>query len=95
VIEVVMDIQPLSVGINLLPHAARILDRIGVLDDLLSLGVATRELARFNCPGQKIWTELRRRSAGFDAPQVSISRGDVQGTLLNHAPADMKRHARN
>lgn len=85
VFEAVEDIQPLGVGINLLPHAARILDGLGVLEDLLGLGIATRELAYFNRHGQQIWTEPRGHFAGFDAPQVSIARGDLQDTLLDHA----------
>lgn len=85
VFEAVEDIQPLGVGINLLPQAARILEKLGILDDLLSHGVATRELVYFNRHGQKIWAEPRGHFAGFDAPQVSIARGDLQGTLLNHA----------
>lgn len=85
VYEAVEDIQPLGVGINLLPHAARILDGLGVLDDLLTRGIATRELAYFNRHGQQIWTEPRGLFAGFDAPQVSIARGDLQRTLLAHA----------
>ena len=85
VFEAVEDIKPLGVGINLLPHAARILQGLGVLDDLLARGIATRELAYFNRHGQKIWTEPRGLFAGFDAPQVSIARGDLQETLLDHA----------
>ena len=85
VYEAVEDIQPLGVGINLLPHAARILQGLGVLDDLLARGIATRELAYFNRHGQQIWTEPRGLFAGFDAPQVSIARGDLQETLLAHA----------
>lgn len=85
VFEAVKDVQPLGVGINLLPQAARILAELDLLDDLLSHGVATRELAYFNRHGQNIWTEPRGRFAGFDAPQVSIARGDLQGTLLNQA----------
>ncbi len=85
VFEAVQDIQPLGVGINLLPHAARILRELGVLDELLGRGIATRELAYFNRHGQKIWTEPRGLFAGFDAPQISISRGALQEALLEHA----------
>ena len=45
VFEAVAQIQPLGVGINLLPHAAQVLDGLGLLNRLLSGGVATRELA--------------------------------------------------
>lgn len=85
VFESVAEIQPLGVGINLLPHAAKILGNLGVLESMLEQGVATRELSYFNRHGQLIWTEPRGLFAGFDAPQISLSRGALQMTLLEHA----------
>lgn len=84
VYEAVGDIRALGVGINLLPHATVHLAKLGVLDDLLKLGVATQELSYFNKYGQRIWTEPRGLFGGFQAPQVSIGRGDLQMTLLKH-----------
>ena len=83
VYEAVGEIQPLGVGINLLPQAAFLLDQLGVLETLLSQGVATQELSYFNSHGQHIWTEPRGLFAGFDTPQISISRGTLQMTLLD------------
>jgi 2-polyprenyl-6-methoxyphenol hydroxylase-like FAD-dependent oxidoreductase len=83
VYEAVGEIQPLGVGINLLPQAAFVLDQLGVLETLLSQGVATQELSYFNSHGQHIWTEPRGLFAGFDTPQISISRGTLQMTLLD------------
>ena len=83
VYEAVGEIQPLGVGINLLPQAAFVLDQLGVLETLLSQGVATQELSYFNSRGQHIWTEPRGLFAGFDTPQISISRGTLQMTLLD------------
>ena len=82
VYESVNTIQPLGVGINLLPQAAHVLKQLGVLDTLLTQGVATQELSYFNLHGQRIWTEPRGLFAGFDSPQISISRGALQMTLL-------------
>ena len=82
VYESVSTIQPLGVGINLLPQAAHVLNQLGVLDTLLTQGVATQELSYFNIHGQRIWTEPRGLFAGFDSPQISISRGTLQMTLL-------------
>ncbi len=83
VFEAVEELQPLGVGINLLPQAAHVLEKLGVLDALLDQGVATKELSYFNAHGQRIWTEPRGLFAGFDAPQLSISRGTLQMTLLD------------
>lgn len=84
IFEAVQEIKPLGVGINLLPHAAAILNGLGVLDDLLKSGVATSELSYFNRHGQKIWSEPRGLYAGQNAPQVSIARGELQRILLLH-----------
>src|SRR5215510_2525105 len=76
------EIMPLGVGINLLPHAAKILGNYGVVDVLLAHGVATRELVYHNRHGQRIWAEPRGKFAGFDAPQISLSRGALHFGLL-------------
>lgn len=80
-------IQALGVGINLLPHASVLLQPLGVVDDLLELGVATQELSYYNKFGQHIWTEPRGKFGGFSSPQISLGRGDLQMTLLKHAQA--------
>ncbi len=82
VYEAAPELLPLGVGINLLPHAARILDGYGVVDELLKSGVETRELVYHNRHGQRIWAEPRGRFAGFDAPQISLSRGALHFGLL-------------
>ena len=89
VYESVSTIQPLGVGINLLPQAAHVLKQLGVLDNLLAKGVATQELSYFNMHGQRIWTEPRGQFAGFDSPQISISRGTLQMTLLAFVKAQL------
>ncbi len=84
IIESVPEMQPLGVGINLLPHSARVLANLGVLDDLLAQGVATRELVYYNKHGQRIWGEPRGLHAGYPTPQISMSRGILQQVLLDH-----------
>jgi 2-polyprenyl-6-methoxyphenol hydroxylase-like FAD-dependent oxidoreductase len=87
VYEAAPKILPLGVGINLLPHAAEVLDELGLIDALLARGVATRELVYFNRLGQRIWGEPRGRLAGHSAPQISLPRGALQGVLLDAAIA--------
>ena len=43
VYEAVPEIKPLGVGINLLPHATRELDELGLLPTLDAIAVRTRE----------------------------------------------------
>jgi 2-polyprenyl-6-methoxyphenol hydroxylase-like FAD-dependent oxidoreductase len=78
-------LTPLGVGINLLPHAIQVLDRLGLSERLESLGVATRELLYFNRHGQRIWGEPRGRFAGYPVPQISIHRGILQMELFEAA----------
>jgi 2-polyprenyl-6-methoxyphenol hydroxylase-like FAD-dependent oxidoreductase len=85
VYEAAPELLPLGVGINLLPHAARILGVYGLVDGLAAQGVATRELVYHNRHGQRIWAEPRGKFAGFDAPQISLSRGALQFGLLEAA----------
>jgi 5-methylphenazine-1-carboxylate 1-monooxygenase len=84
IIETVASMQMLGVGINLLPHSARVLAGLGVLGDLLEQGVQTRELVYFNKHGQRIWGEPRGLHAGYPNPQISLSRGILQQVLHDH-----------
>lgn len=82
VYEAVRAIQPLGVGINILPHAVRELFELGLEKELLAAGVQTAALAYFSKRGQEIWREPRGLAAGYNWPQVSIHRGVLQHILL-------------
>lgn len=81
VFEAVPELSAAGVGINLLPHATRELDRLGLLGDLGAVAVTTRESVYFNRFGQHIYTERVGTSAGYPWPQLSIHRGDLQAVL--------------
>ncbi|HXZ84354.1 MAG TPA: FAD-dependent monooxygenase, partial [Myxococcota bacterium] len=55
VFETVPELRPLGVGINLLPHAVRELDELGLAAELEAAGVACGELAYYTKRGQRIW----------------------------------------
>ena len=78
-------VRELGVGINLLPHAVKELDELGLLDRLDAAGVRTRELIYCNRFGQRIWAEPRGLEAGYAWPQFSIHRGRLQGLLYEAA----------
>ncbi len=82
VYEMAREIRPLGVGINLLPHAVRVLTQLRLDRQLAAHSVATKELAYFNRHGQLIWSEPRGRDAGYDYPQFSVHRGVLQTELL-------------
>lgn len=83
VYEAVREINPLGAGINVLPHATRILGRLGLNERLAALGIPTQEAAFFNQHGQLIYREPTGIAAGYTTPQFSIHRGDLQFALLD------------
>ena len=76
-------LKELGVGINVLPHAVKEYERLGLMERLLESGVELQTYAWFNKFGQPIWSEPRGRSAGYNWPQISIHRGHLQAILSN------------
>jgi 2-polyprenyl-6-methoxyphenol hydroxylase-like FAD-dependent oxidoreductase len=80
--EAAPEIRAVGVGINVLPHATRELSALGIEDALARVAVTTAESCFFNRFGQLIYREPLGRAAGYDWPQFSIHRGDLQAALL-------------
>jgi 2-polyprenyl-6-methoxyphenol hydroxylase-like FAD-dependent oxidoreductase len=80
--ESVPELRPLGVGINLLPHAVRELEELGLRTAVETAGVSCAELAYFTKRGERIWGEPRGLSAGYRWPQISIHRGVLQQVLF-------------
>lgn len=78
-------VKPLGVGINLLPHAVAVLDRLGLLAALRSSGVETELLIFANRFGQTIYRDPRGVGAGASHPQISIHRGEAHSILWRAA----------
>ena len=89
VFESVERIQALGVGINLLPHAVRELDALGLADDLVAKGLTPTTLAYFTKRGEPIWDEPRGLAAGYRWPQISIHRGELHTILHAAAVAEI------
>jgi 5-methylphenazine-1-carboxylate 1-monooxygenase len=87
VYESAPQIKAVGVGINLLPHANRVLDDLGLLPALAAVAVETKEAAFFNRFGQLIYREPLGKYAGYEWPQLSIHRGDLQQVLLDTVKA--------
>jgi 5-methylphenazine-1-carboxylate 1-monooxygenase len=81
IFESAAEIRPIGVGINLLPHATKELAALGLQPDLAKLAVATEDATFFNRFGQLIYQEPLGRAAGYEHPQFSIHRGDLQMVL--------------
>jgi 2-polyprenyl-6-methoxyphenol hydroxylase-like FAD-dependent oxidoreductase len=83
VYEAAREIRELGVGINVLPHATKELDGLGLLPALTEAGILTREVVRYDANGKFIATNPRGRFGGYNWPQVSIHRGGFQRILLD------------
>ena len=83
IVEAVRELRPMGVGINLQPHAVRELFELGLEAELDAIGIRTAEVAYFSEQGKPIWSEPRGRDAGYNWPQYSIHRGELQFLLLN------------
>ncbi|MDF1736699.1 MAG: FAD-dependent monooxygenase, partial [Minwuia sp.] len=82
IFEAAAELRALGVGINLLPHAVRELIELGLGDELAKVAIPTAELIYANRHGQRIWQEPRGLDAGYNWPQYSVARGDLQMILL-------------
>ena len=80
--EAAKTFRPLGVGINMLPHAVRVLTELGLESGLMTRGVEAREFSFFNRHGQFIFAEPCGRFAGYDYRHFSIHRGDLHELLL-------------
>ncbi|HEY1971706.1 MAG TPA: FAD-dependent monooxygenase, partial [Pseudonocardia sp.] len=83
VLEAAPRLDPLGVGINVLPHASRELHHLGLGPALDACAVRTGEAVFYNRFGQLIYTEPLGTAAGYRWPQYSIHRGDLQRTLAD------------
>tara|TARA_X000001036_G_scaffold264945_1_gene246173 strand:+ start:3295 stop:4554 length:1260 start_codon:yes stop_codon:yes gene_type:complete len=83
IFEKTKTLEPLGVGINLQPNAVRELADLNLKQDLYKIGVETQEFGLFSKKGLKIWTEPRGLAAGYNEPQFSVHRGQLQKLLYN------------
>ena len=82
IFESAPEIRAVGVGVNLLPHATKELAALGLEADLARVAIETKDATFFNRFGQLIYEEPLGRAAGYDHPQFSIHRGDLQMVLL-------------
>lgn len=84
IFESVAEMKPLGVGINVMPHSSKILHDLGLGDQLDEIAIRTRCIEYRTKYGHVIQSDPRNVEAGFEAPQYSIHRGELQ-ELLWHA----------
>jgi 2-polyprenyl-6-methoxyphenol hydroxylase-like FAD-dependent oxidoreductase len=81
VFEQASQLRVLGVGINLLPHAVGVLTTLGLRERLAATGIDAKELVFMNRFGQEILVDARGLAAGYEHPQYSIHRGELQMLL--------------
>jgi len=87
VFEAVEKVTQVGVGITILPHAARELSELGLLDELRRRCLETEDSVFYNRFGQFVFAEPAGRNAGYAWPQLSIHRADLYEVLLEAARA--------
>ncbi|WP_265519281.1 flavin-dependent oxidoreductase [Nitratireductor luteus] len=83
VFEAVDELQPLGVGINLMPHSSEVLHGLGLAEALDDIAVRTRCIEYRTKYGHVIQSDPRNVEAGFASPQYSIHRGECQFLLFD------------
>jgi 2-polyprenyl-6-methoxyphenol hydroxylase-like FAD-dependent oxidoreductase len=90
VYEAAPSIEPLGVGITLLPHAMQEFAALGLEDALRREAIENRESAFFNRYGQLIYKELRGIAAGYTVPELGIHRGTLHRVLYETALSELE-----
>ncbi|WP_371645735.1 MULTISPECIES: flavin-dependent oxidoreductase [unclassified Streptomyces] len=83
IVEACPNLRAVGAGINLQPAAVRELTELGLAEALDEVAVATARLEYHHRYGGKIWSEPRGRAAGYNWPQYSVHRADLQDILLS------------
>lgn len=81
VFEAAEDMQPIGVGISILPHASAELCQLGLRDALARTAVTARHSNFYTRFGQLVHSEPLGVDAGYDVPQFQVHRGDLQRIL--------------
>lgn len=83
VFEAVDALQPLGVGINVMPHASGVLHGLGLGNALDQMAIRTRAIEYRTRFGHLIQSDPRSVEAGFEYPQYSVHRGELQFMLFD------------
>lgn len=76
-------LRELGVGLNLLPHAVRVLDDLGLVEAVDAVAVRVAQLTYAHRLGQPVLQRPCGQAAGFDLPQFSCHRGHLQRVLAD------------
>ncbi|PHM44645.1 flavin dependent hydroxylase PhzS [Xenorhabdus mauleonii] len=80
-----MNFSEVGFGLNIQPDAVSVLYRLGLAEKLDSCGIQTRAHRYVDHLGTTLFEEERGIKAGFDAPQISISRSKLLNLIFSIA----------
>lgn len=83
VFEATSEIQPIGVGISILPHASEQLCALGLREALERTGISATWSCFYNRFGNLAYREPLGLQAGYNVPQIQIHRGDLQRILYS------------
>ena len=81
VFDVVPEFKPVGGGINLGPHAIRVLSGLGLQDALLAVSKQPDDYVFFTKNGQLVYREPWGKAAGHQWPHISIHRAELHNVL--------------
>lgn len=82
VYESTAELQPMGVGINILPHASRELIELGLEEELDRFAIRTQAMNYYTAQGKLVISQPCGLAAGYNWPQWSLHRGDLHMMLL-------------
>jgi 2-polyprenyl-6-methoxyphenol hydroxylase-like FAD-dependent oxidoreductase len=83
VFESVAEVQPLGVGINILPHASREFIDLGLEEEIDRFAIRTTAMNYYTRSGMLAISQPCGMHAGYHWPQWSLHRGHLQMALLD------------
>ncbi len=83
VFEAVQELKPVGGGINLGPHAIKVLSGLGLEPALLAVSKQPYDYAFFTSHGQFVYREPWGKAAGHQWPHISIHRAELHKVLAN------------
>lgn len=81
VFDVVSEFKPVGGGINLGPHAIKVLTELGLQDALIGVSKQPHDYAFFTKNGQLVYREPWGKTAGHQYPHISIHRAELHKVL--------------
>lgn len=85
IFEAAPEFKPLGLGINLMPHAIRVLSELDLGPALAARAVEAEEFAFYTSQGQHVYSEPTGIRAGHSYPHYSIHRADLHDALYTAA----------